>query len=102
MLLLVGDNADGVPADARVTAEQRLAVLGLVFVESAAVDDAREHVAHVVGLRRIGFEDSVQLFSGIFRRLRLAMVEGRARAVRSEEHTSELQSHSFILYAVFC
>ena len=24
------------------------------------------------------------------------------QAVRSEEHTSELQSHSFISYAVFC
>ena len=26
----------------------------------------------------------------------------RARNRRSEEHTSELQSHSFISYAVFC
>ena len=26
----------------------------------------------------------------------------QAQAVRSEEHTSELQSHSFISYAVFC
>src|ERR1051326_5585890 len=26
----------------------------------------------------------------------------RADSVRSEEHTSELQSHSFISYAVFC
>src|ERR1051326_1428192 len=26
----------------------------------------------------------------------------RGRSVRSEEHTSELQSHSFISYAVFC
>src|ERR1051326_1522255 len=27
---------------------------------------------------------------------------GAALAIRSEEHTSELQSHSFISYAVFC
>ena len=27
---------------------------------------------------------------------------GTSAAVRSEEHTSELQSHSFISYAVFC
>src|ERR1051326_7353774 len=27
---------------------------------------------------------------------------GNAEAARSEEHTSELQSHSFISYAVFC
>ena len=26
----------------------------------------------------------------------------RKKNVRSEEHTSELQSHSFISYAVFC
>ena len=28
--------------------------------------------------------------------------EDDQRIVRSEEHTSELQSHSFISYAVFC
>ena len=28
--------------------------------------------------------------------------ESRLRSFRSEEHTSELQSHSFISYAVFC
>src|ERR1051326_9296081 len=27
---------------------------------------------------------------------------GRSPNIRSEEHTSELQSHSFISYAVFC
>src|ERR1051326_2004925 len=31
-----------------------------------------------------------------------AAVPAEAPAVRSEEHTSELQSHSFISYAVFC
>src|ERR1051326_1006317 len=31
----------------------------------------------------------------------LGLIELR-RAIRSEEHTSELQSHSFISYAVFC
>src|ERR1051326_7923245 len=30
------------------------------------------------------------------------VLEGEARSKRSEEHTSELQSHSFISYAVFC
>src|ERR1051326_9591427 len=28
--------------------------------------------------------------------------ERQQRMIRSEEHTSELQSHSFISYAVFC
>src|ERR1051326_1814717 len=35
--------------------------------------------------------------------LQLALLtQARAGAIRSEEHTSELQSHSFISYAVFC
>src|ERR1051326_4818591 len=29
-------------------------------------------------------------------------LDAQARSFRSEEHTSELQSHSFIPYAVFC
>src|ERR1051326_863417 len=32
----------------------------------------------------------------------MTCVVGIPRDVRSEEHTSELQSHSFISYAVFC
>ena len=30
------------------------------------------------------------------------LTRGEAGTYRSEEHTSELQSHSFISYAVFC
>src|ERR1051326_5853005 len=33
---------------------------------------------------------------------RFALITAPFRVVRSEEHTSELQSHSFISYAVFC
>src|ERR1051326_9634203 len=33
---------------------------------------------------------------------RLTLVGHRQLVLRSEEHTSELQSHSFISYAVFC
>src|ERR1051326_5278630 len=33
---------------------------------------------------------------------RYKLPDGGAAAERSEEHTSELQSHSFISYAVFC
>src|ERR1051326_6581450 len=32
----------------------------------------------------------------------VAVAQGKSQAMRSEEHTSELQSHSFISYAVFC
>src|ERR1051326_9324010 len=36
------------------------------------------------------------------RRVRASHPSGFSRQHRSEEHTSELQSHSFISYAVFC
>ena len=40
--------------------------------------------------------------SGIKRIRRFDTSEFKCKLARSEEHTSELQSHSFISYAVFC
>ena len=65
--LLVGHDADGIAADARVAAQQRLAILGLVLVEVAAVDNARDDLAHVVLRGRIAVEDSVKLLRGVQR-----------------------------------
>ena len=48
---------------------------------------------------------ALRLPEDIERRLEaLAKRTGRSKSfyARSEEHTSELQSHSFISYAVFC
>src|ERR1051326_7296995 len=60
---------------------------GAVFrVERIVLRDARAAVEAVLVGERRGLEAPVAL-----------EVEGR-----SEEHTSELQSHSFISYAVFC
>ena len=81
ILLLVGDDADGPAADARVAAQHRLAVLGAVFLEAAPVHDARDDFAHVVLLRRIGRENAVNLLGRIRGRLGWLAVEGRARAV---------------------
>ena len=39
VLLLIGDDADGEAADARVAAEDGAAVVGLVLVELGAIDD---------------------------------------------------------------
>src|ERR1051326_5178068 len=44
-------------------------------------------------------EDTVGVVLGARNESRLQKLEDR---LRSEEHTSELQSHSFISYAVFC
>src|SRR3546814_7107035 len=54
---------------------------------------------------RIAFEDGHrERLSGVveFDSLRLAIGLGRLARVRSEEHTSELQSLMRISYAVFC
>ena len=52
--LLIGDNADGVAADARIAAQNGAAEVRLVFVELAAVDEARNHLAHVVDVACAG------------------------------------------------
>ena len=43
-----------------------------------------------------------ELFFGHDPEIAIATVKQTDKGVRSEEHTSELQSHSFISYAVFC
>src|ERR1051326_219618 len=42
------------------------------------------------------------IFSALYLYTDIALCTGRDFGLRSEEHTSELQSHSFISYAVFC
>ena len=71
--LLVGDNAHGVAADPRVSAQHRAAKLVLVLVELAAIDDARNDLAHVVnvaGARR-GIQQPVHVFGRKLRRIAL-------------------------------
>ena len=45
----------------REAADQRLAVEGLELVELGAVDEARDHLAHVVGLAQVARHDAVEL-----------------------------------------
>src|SRR5713226_4930698 len=44
---VVGQDADLVTPKIRITADQRRAIRGLIFVKAAAVDDSRDHLAHV-------------------------------------------------------
>ena len=49
---LVGDDSHGESANARIAADQRLAIFRLVFVEAAAIEHARQNLFHVVRPRR--------------------------------------------------
>ena len=58
---VVGDDADRVAVDAREAGDQRRAVARLELVEAAAVDEAGDHLADVVGLARVARDDAVEL-----------------------------------------
>ncbi|MNT16740.1 hypothetical protein D3C72_1518560 [compost metagenome] len=64
---IVGDDADFYPIDMRKAADQGGAVAGLEFVEIAAVDDARDHLAHVERLARIDGDHAIQFLRRVFR-----------------------------------
>src|SRR5262249_54259033 len=59
--LLVGDDADGEAAEAGEAADERRAVLLPVLLELAAVDEARQHVAHVVLADAVARDDAAQV-----------------------------------------
>src|ERR1051326_9432817 len=52
----------------------------------------------------LSLHDALPISAAVFQQLARQEIEtpGRWDRHRSEEHTSELQSHSFISYAVFC
>src|ERR1051326_7904887 len=58
------------------------------------------HLFHAGALEPLPHLDRADIFTGAEQILMRAGVE--PSVARSEEHTSELQSHSFISYAVFC
>jgi len=82
---LVGDDAYGPAADARVAAKERLAVFGAVFLEFAAIHQASDDFSHVVLLSGITGEDSVEFVDGIQRFFQARVAEdGRVwRAILS-------------------
>ena len=86
MRLLVGHNPHREAADARVTAEQRFAVIRFVFVEAAAVHQARQNLFHVVRACGIGFVDPINLLSRIERRLGFLAIKGRGAPISQLFH----------------
>ena len=73
-----------------------LAGHGRIFCHHMAVVAGDTGMAHAAGFPTL--HDTGHLFSMAFDAAQGLLGE----ASRSEEHTSELQSHSFISYAVFC
>src|SRR3546814_6822630 len=72
-----------------------LAHVEAVVVRLAAADAVETDARHAVHVRRQ--QDAVPVDRGV-----VAMDRIRRQCVRSEEHTSELQSLMRISYAVFC
>ncbi len=56
-MTLIGNNADRKSAQPRRAADQRLAELRFVFVESVFIDKAIQHVAHFVFAVEVGSEN---------------------------------------------
>ena len=78
---LIGDNAYGKPANARVSTDHGLAVFRLILIEAAAINDSRQHLLHVIRTRGRGIVDTINLLGGERRRFRLLAIPGRETAV---------------------
>ena len=72
---VVGEDRHREAPDAGEAGDQGRAVERLEFVQVGAVDDARDHVAHVVGRAPIGRHDPVQFGRVVARRHRLGDVD---------------------------
>ena len=68
--------------------------------EDGNIKISDELLGNLIGL----FEGNSELKDGVLKKFSDKMIidYNHAKKRRSEEHTSELQSHSFISYAVFC
>ena len=89
---------DGKSADAGVSANQGLAILGLVFVELAGVSDAGNHFFYVIWARRRGIIDSINLFSRKRRRNGFLAVPRRLAPISPFlDDRADLQQAGFII-----
>ena len=58
---IIGDDADGIAVEPREAADQRRAIELLELVEDAAIDQAGDDLADVIGLLRIARDDAAEL-----------------------------------------
>src|SRR6202011_4191086 len=74
---VIGKNSDLIAVESRKAANQRLAVTWLVFVETAAIHQARNNLAHVELHARVLWNDPVKLRRIVSGRLRRNVVDRR-------------------------
>src|ERR1700730_1238032 len=74
---VIGKNPDLVTVESRKAADQRLAVTWLVFVETAAIHQARNNLAHVELHARVLWNDPVKLRRIVGGRLRRNLLDRR-------------------------
>ena len=72
---IVGDDADRITPDARKTGHQRRSIARFEFIELACIDDAGDHLAHVVRLANVGVDDAIKLIGGIARPCRRRKIQ---------------------------
>src|SRR5262249_44493043 len=58
---VVGEDADGIAHDPRESTDERRAVSGLELVEAAAIDDAGDDLADIVGAAEVRRDDAVDV-----------------------------------------
>src|SRR5580693_1211662 len=74
---LVGDDANGPPADARVTAKNRRAIFSAIFIPAAAVHDARDDFVHVILFAGVRRKNAIDFTGRVERRFGRFVVEWR-------------------------
>jgi len=72
---IVGKDADGKAVNMGEAADERLAVERLEFLELGCVDNARDHLANVIGRALVRRHDAVEVFRREQGVLRLAELE---------------------------
>jgi hypothetical protein len=80
---VVGDDADRISPDPRETRDERGSVPGLELVEIRVVDNASDHLAHVVRLADVRVDHAVDFLGCVARRNRFRQIQ-RGRLARIE------------------
>src|SRR5260370_17849303 len=89
---VVGNDADRVAHQTRKATHDSRAIQCLEFVETAAIDQPRDNLVHIIALAAISGDDTIQLFGVVKRWFRRANIPGeretRVRTVDDAPATS--------------
>src|SRR5579883_2263903 len=94
---VIGDNTDGIAHQACKAADQRRTVELLKFVETAAVHQACNDLAHIVAPAAIAWDDAIQLGGIVERRFRLSDLPGDILAPVEIRHDLAADRHGVFI-----